>query len=42
MGHIFAMSFGYDQTVSLTLERVYGAQKFNGQSLYCLNPYMSF
>ena len=34
--------FLYDWTILLTLERIYGDQKINDQSLYYFNPHMIF
>ena len=40
LGHILITSYGCDKTL-LTLERVYGVEKTNGQSLYYFKPHMS-
>ena len=39
LGHIFTSSFECDQTVLLTLGKVYGGQKVKCQSVLCLSPH---
>ena len=39
---LFTISFDCDSTILLTLGRVYGGQKINGQNIYYLNPHMGF
>ncbi|MPC67292.1 hypothetical protein E2C01_061465 [Portunus trituberculatus] len=36
------MSFGCEQTILLTLGRVYGGQKINGQNLHYFKLHISF
>ncbi|MPC35313.1 hypothetical protein E2C01_028734 [Portunus trituberculatus] len=40
--YFYPLLFGYDNTILLTLGRVYGGHKINGHSLHYFNPHISF
>ena len=42
LGYIFIFCFWYIKMILLTLGKLYGGEKINGQSLHCSNPHISF